>query len=302
MPSKLRVGAGMFGSGIVPWTTGSLAWRRGLPVKSGGSSGRACSCPVPCDRPRLRTDGEIAFLYDLPTVMPWGFAPFAGAAGVPLADPVELANCDAGPDMWLTFRAADRVDVPERLFPARAIAARNSAANSAPAIVLRLCARIRQPLSVRRAGFASFCCHQSSLAVGREPWPTARSGMLPTAGNAGAVGPEGSAGHVRAPAKGRAGTQVPTSIAVSHVLPQCLPLRSGIRCPTPRPPRFSETRREATIDPPIRFQPRGRTRSLARKELGPHGVDRREDRGLARPKQGRGLVSALHVELLEEIV
>src|SRR5213592_337096 len=146
MPSKLRIGLGMFGSGNLPWTTGSLTWRRGLPVKSGGSSGFTCACPVPCDRPRLRTGGEMAFLYDLPTVMPWGFAPlpFAGFAGVPLAGPVELANCDAGPDMWLPNTAADCADVPERLFPARAIAARNSAANSAPAIVFRLGARITE--------------------------------------------------------------------------------------------------------------------------------------------------------------
>src|SRR5262245_50610557 len=143
MPSKLKIGLGMFGSGSLSWTTGSSTWRRGLPVKSGGSSGRLCSCPVPCALPRLRTDGEMAFLYDLPTVMPWGFAPFCGSAGVPLPlEPVELANCDAGPETWRT--ATDRVDVPERLFPARAIAVRNRAANSAPAIAFRLGADITE--------------------------------------------------------------------------------------------------------------------------------------------------------------
>src|SRR4029453_3634568 len=47
------------------------------------------------------------------------------------------------------------------------------------------------------------------------PWPSegnrgsARSGALPTAGNSGAGGPEGSAGHIRAAAKGTAGDAIP---------------------------------------------------------------------------------------------
>ena len=254
IPGKLRIGEGIFGVGIVSWTTGSLAWRRGLPVKSAGSSGRACSCTVPCARPRLRAGGEMAFLYDVPTVMPWGFDPFAGTAGVPLVDPVELANCDAGPDMWLTFRAADCVDVRERLFPARAIAARNSAANSAPAIVFRLGARITDfPFHLsgrirfvllpsillgRRKGTVARCSIRH-VADGGQPWSC-------RARKVGRARPRAGVGHGKE-------TQAPASIAVSHVLPNVSPLDVRHSLPDTKAARFSDTRRKATMDPPIRF-------------------------------------------------
>ena len=221
---------------------------------SSGSSGRACSCPVPCEWTRLRAGGEMAFLYDLPTVMPCGFAPLDGAAGVPLVDPVELANCDAGPDMWLTFKAADRVDVPERLFPARAIAARNRAANSAPAIVFRLGARITDS-PFRLSGRIRFVLLPSIL-LGRRKGTVARcsirhvaDGGQPRSCRARKVGrarPRAGVGHGRE-------AQAPALIAVSHVLPNVSPLEVGHSLPDTKAARFSDTRRKATMDPPIRF-------------------------------------------------
>jgi hypothetical protein len=93
-----------------------------------------------CNRPRRRTGGEIAFLYDLPTV-----TPFARAASACATFFVALTGVPPGPEMLADApQLVACVDGWERLFPAKATATRSSAAKSAPLIVFLLGACITE--------------------------------------------------------------------------------------------------------------------------------------------------------------
>src|SRR6266545_2630388 len=80
MPLKLRMVPGIFGLGIVLWTTGSRALLWSLNSKSEGFSAATCRGNVACDAFAMeRTGCEMSFLYDLRTVTPLSPC-FAGAA------------------------------------------------------------------------------------------------------------------------------------------------------------------------------------------------------------------------------
>jgi hypothetical protein len=86
----------------------------------------------------------MAFLYDLPTVMPFcALASFAiAAAFAGLTAVSEPASFGADPEALADIpQPVACVVGPERLFPAKATATRNSAASRAPLIVFLLGAR-----------------------------------------------------------------------------------------------------------------------------------------------------------------
>src|SRR6266545_5041237 len=165
IPSKLRMVPGIFGPGIVLWTTGSRALLWSLNLKSDGFSAAICSGDVRCGWVAMaRTGREMSFLYDLPTVTP-------SCAGVPLA----VLTCVPEP--------FDCAASPVTLDPAKAIEARNSDAIMAPPIVFLLRARITAP-PLRGSGQGSPLHERDSQSsrLWRQWTPRGQLGSTPACG------------------------------------------------------------------------------------------------------------------------
>src|SRR5512133_1111342 len=287
MPSKLRIGEGIFGVGSVLWTTGSLASRGGFPVKRGGSSGRALGCAVPWDRPRLRTEGEMAFLYECPTVIPCACDPFAFSSFVELTGVPEPVACVVG---------------PERLFPAMAIEARNSAANSIPLSVFLLGARITAT-PFRVSGRFRFVLAPSILL-----WPSTGTVVLLRTISRDADGRRSRSCRTREVGRARSRTGEEQAGAEGSNLdhgfsrpPPNVSSRGRATCPTPDRSIVRDGE-PGDNGPRGSFSAQRGTRSPGRKGLGPQCVRVSRDESRAPPHECRGLVPALHAELLEEIV